>query len=830
MDSWIIAYDGFDPGTQGVREALCAIGNGYFMTRGAPTFASADGVHYPGTYLAGGYNRLESTVAERTIENEDLVNIPNWLPLFICIDDGPWLHAEELDFLEHVQELNMKEGVLYRRLRLSDRNGRVFSWRERRLISMASPHLAALHVQITPENWSGRLTIRSALDASITNRGVERYSKLAGKHHDAIEMREVDGDTIMMRARFVQSHREVVLAARTRIGSEIPSEGVERNIDQSSAEIAKLLSIEVSAGEEVSIEKVVSLYTSRDSAISEPELSALAEVAQAGDFSHLADAHQRAWANLWSVFDVGITASTNDDTDKKLRLQIFHLLQTASPHCIELDVGVPARGWHGEAYRGHIFWDELFIFPFINLRMPMITRALLLYRFRRLPEARRAARRAGYAGAMFPWQSGSSGREETQSLHLNPLSQRWLPDVTHRQRHVNAAIVYNVWQYFQVTEDIEFLVTYGAELILDIVRFWVSLAEFDTTRRRYLIRGVMGPDEFHTAGSNKTPQKAFGIANNAYTNVLVAWCITRAFDVLDLLPESHREKICGSLRITEVNLQHWDQVGRNLFVPFHGDGIISQFEGYEELKELDWTAYANSYGNLQRLDRILEAEGDHANRYKVSKQADALMLFFLFSTEELKEIFDRLGYEFTPAMIGKNIEYYAGRTSHGSTLSLVTHAWILSRWNRRGSWELFKLALNADFCDLQGGTTAEGIHLGAMAGSVDLVQRCYTGIEVRANMLSFNPVLPQELEKLTTTFHYRGHTLDVAVSHDELEVASRTCMALPITIAYRGHVRGMSPGQTYRFRLIRPAQKKPVEPSPGAPLPSAPSPDQEVKT
>ena len=71
---------------------------------------------------------------------------------------------------------------------------------------------------------------------------------------------------------------------------------------------------------------------------------------------------------------------------------IFHLLQTASLHSIGRDVSVPARGWHGEAYRGHIFWDELFVFPFFNLRFSMITRSLLLYRYRRLNAARRAAR------------------------------------------------------------------------------------------------------------------------------------------------------------------------------------------------------------------------------------------------------------------------------------------------------------------------------------------------------------------------------------------------------------------------------------------------------
>src|SRR5690606_33344979 len=101
------------------------------------------------------------------------------------------------------------------------------------------------------------------------------------------------------------------------------------------------------------------------------------------------------------------------------------------------------------------------------LRMPEITRSLLMYRFRRLDEAREAARLAGFKGAMFPWQSGSDGQEETQDLNLNPHSQRWVPDNSYRQRHVGSAIAYNVWQYFQVSNDIEFMQAYGAELILD---------------------------------------------------------------------------------------------------------------------------------------------------------------------------------------------------------------------------------------------------------------------------------------------------------------------------------------------------------------------------
>ena len=198
-----------------------------------------------------------------------------------------------------------------------------------------------------------------------------------------------------------------------------------------------------------------------------------------------------------------------------------------SPHTIEFDIGVPARGWHGEAYRGHIFWDELFIFPFLTLRLPMLTRALLRYRYRRLPEARRAAQAAGYAGAMYPWQSGSNGREETQTLPESAL--RALDSRSpHRQRHINVAIAYNIWQYYQVTEDHEFLSFYGAEMLLEIARFWASIATYNSSIDRYEITGVMGPDEYHTAYPGADPAAAGGIHNNAYTNVMVAWVLERA--------------------------------------------------------------------------------------------------------------------------------------------------------------------------------------------------------------------------------------------------------------------------------------------------------------
>ena len=113
---WTLVYDGYDPERQGLREALCALGNGYFVTRGALSEAKADDANYPGTYVAGLYNRLVSEVAGREVENEDLVNVPNWLPLQFRISDGPWFDMQQPGIEDHRLELDMEHGTLIRSL------------------------------------------------------------------------------------------------------------------------------------------------------------------------------------------------------------------------------------------------------------------------------------------------------------------------------------------------------------------------------------------------------------------------------------------------------------------------------------------------------------------------------------------------------------------------------------------------------------------------------------------------------------------------------------------------------------------------------------------
>ena len=829
MSEWTLAYDGFDPGRQGLREALCTLGNGYFAARGAAEEARADAVHYPGTYLAGCYNRLETTVGGRVVVNEDLVNLPNWLCLGFRLEDGPWFDLSEVEILAYRQELDFRDGVLTRRVRFRDRAGHVATVRSRRLVHMKQPHLAALEMTLLAENWSGTATLRSALDGAVVNSGVPRYRDLNSKHLDVLEKGFTGSDGMYLVAQTGQSRIRVALAAATRLfrpredsepsfedstapeeragteaaqkepkedrnPNEPPSED-ERlaedrrgNVEEPEA-VAQEVTVALEPGRPVTVEKTVALYSSRDRAVAECGHAARMAVAERGRFGELLESHSRAWRSLWRRCDVELP--DRPEEQKILRLHLFHLLQVMSPNTVGLDVGAPARGLHGEAYRGHVFWDELYILFSSMARTPEIARTLLLYRYHRLDAARRAAREEGLDGAMYPWQSGSDGSEETQKLHLNPVSGRWLEDHSHRQRHVNIAIAYNLWRYWRTTGDRDFMDRYGAEMILEIARFWASLAQWNEDAQRYEITGVMGPDEYHERHPNSD---AGGLRNNAYTNVMVAWLLERALDVLALLGEGRRAELSHEIGLGPEDLRRWRDMTRKMTVPFHGEGVISQFEGYDELEEFDWRGYREKYGNIERLDRILEAEGDSTNRYKASKQADVLMLFYLLRTEELRALFRQLGYSLDDDAIRRTVDYYTERTSHGSTLSRVVHAAVTARSDPRTSWRYFREALQSDVADIQGGTTPEGVHLGAMGGLDALVLSRYAGIDTMGETLSLDPCLPEELPGLRLGFQYRGRRLALDLTRARVRISLDDESEAPLDVFVQGVRRTLRPG------------------------------------
>ncbi|MEU6394713.1 glycosyl hydrolase family 65 protein [Streptomyces sp. NPDC046939] len=795
MTDWTWSYEGYAPDDERLRESLCTLGNGYFATRGALPECAADDVHYPGTYVAGCYDRLTSTVAQRRVVNEDMVNFPNWLPLRFRFCDasgaGPWLHPDSARVLDHRQTLRLDSGLLERRTTYEDGQGRRLTLRQLRLVHMADSHVAALRTEFSSDDWTGDLEVESALDGSVRNAGVPRYRDLAGDHLVHGHSGTAAPGLSWLRCRTRASDVRIALAARTTC-----SGATQTDSHHTDVRAVQLLRLPLRPGHTLAVDKIIALHTSRDPAISDPLQAAVDRARAAGSFEDLLETHLTAWDQLWRRAELDVPG----EAGRILRLHLFHVLQTLSPHTADLDVGVPARGLHGEAYRGHVFWDELFVLPYLNLHFPEVSRALLTYRHRRLERACRSAQEAGHTGAMYPWQSGSDGREETQRLHLNPNSGRWLPDNTHLQHHVDSAVAYNIWRYWEATGDAEFLHTKGAEMLLQIARFWAGRSVYDEELRRYRIRGVVGPDEYHDAYPDSDRP---GVDDNAYTNVTAAWVLARALDLLDLLPAPRRQELAERIGFDGGEAELWRDVSHALHVPFHS-GVISQFAGYERLAELDWEAYTRKYDDIRRLDRILEAEGDSVNRYRASKQADVLMLGYLFPPAELAALFGQLGYRLDDTAWQRTVDHYLRRTSHGSTLSGLVHGWVLARDRRTDAWGYAREALIGDIADVQGGTTGEGIHLGAMAGTVDLVQRGLTGLQTRGDALWLDPAPLPELTGSSYGFalRYHGHWgVRLRMLADRLHITVPASDRSPITVELPDRAVTVRPGETCELFL-----------------------------
>jgi len=768
-DSWNITYHTYEPLKERTREALLSVGNGYSGTRGAMEEVDANKINYPGTYIAGLYNRLSTPVAGKEVWNEDFVNAPNWLPITFSINDGAWFDINTCQILSISRTLDFKTGLLSRSLKVRDENGNETLIESKRFTSMADPHLSALQYSVKPLNYNGKITLKSGINGSIINDGVERYKSLSQQHLKAVEQ-GFEGNRQFVLVSTTQSGIQIANAADHSFYLEDKPVSAELHQKISPSAVYGTVSFDLRKEETITLIKKAAIFTSKSDDVTDPLHAAYNTLNNAtAGFDTLLKSSTLEWDAIWAKIDMQVEGDRF--SQKLLRLHLYHLIVSMSPHNSTIDASITARGLHGEAYRGHIFWDELFIMPLYDINLPDVAASMLLYRYRRLEKARQYAKEYGYSGAMFPWQSGSDGREETQVIHLNPLNGQWDTDHSSLQRHVSLAVAFDIWQYFQITDDHAFMKEYGTEMFLEICRFWASKCHWNENRQRYDLTKVMGPDEFHEQYPDASEG---GLNNNAYTNLMVAW----AFGKAALIFESYGTDALSEFKklgFSPDELSKWKEISGKLFLDINPDGIIAQYEGYFDLKELDWDYYRNKYGNIYRMDRILKAEGLTPDEFKVAKQADMLMTFYNLEKSEVDSLIDRLGYTLPADYLQRNLEYYFGRTSHGSTLSRIVHARLASiAGDREMSWKLYSEALASDFVDIQGGTTAEGIHAGVMAGTVLIALSTFAGISFGQDVLALTPSLPDGWESLSFGMSYKGTRFALKITRTQLAVTADT--------------------------------------------------------
>lgn len=759
--TWNLDYFGYTPGIQEYSvESLLTIGNGFMGLRGTIPEMTLSKDHYPATYIAGLYNEETSAVAGQLVENEDFVNAPN--NQYICIqvaETDEWLTLEQATLHYLHRNLNLKTGLFTAHMIIEDAHQHQLKITAYKIVNMAKMNNYSIKYSIKPLNFSGTIMIKTTTDGSVYNFNVARYRNLTAKHFHVTQLHGEKNKTMIE----VQTNQSKINVQQTAsiTGDFFAADTVKNAIGKETIE--QTITFYAEKNNTYTFEKQVQVKAS----ITEANWENPSPLATSFD-TEFAES-KTAWEVLWKKSDIQLTGDLM--SQKLLRMHTYHLFVAASPFSNNvLDVSVTARGLHGEAYRGHIFWDEIFILPFYILHFPETAKQLLMYRYNRLGKAKENARESNYDGAMYPWQSGLDGSEDTQKLHLNPLNGEWGEDHSILQRHVSLAIAYNIWLYWNNSGDDQFIKTYGAEMLLEIANFWRSAATFDERTKRYSIDKVMGPDEFHEGYPNSTES---GLKNNAYTNLMVVWLFEELESILSLLNTQEQAELFNKTEITHENLEKMKDIRQHLSIETNEDGIIAQYEGYFDLKEIDWKQAKETYGNISRMDRILKAEGRSPDDYKVSKQADTLMLFYNLTKEKIEASLKGLGYNLPVDYLEKNLLYYLNRTSHGSTLSRIVHAQLAEEVAfHKLSWELYQEALYSDYQDIQGGTTAEGIHTGVMAATIYVTLTTYAGINIKKKHLTIQPNLPKHWTAMTFTIDHKGIHYQLTVSKNVLQIDS----------------------------------------------------------
>jgi alpha,alpha-trehalase len=264
------------------------------------------------------------------------------LSLTFRIDGGPWFSVDDTELLFYRQIFDLRHATLTRRLRFRDSAGRITTLVQQRFASTHEPHPVAMQTTISAENWSGTIEFRSLIDGTVRNTMVERYRSLSSTHLTESVIDEMPPDAVLLGTHTSQSQISIALAARSTVWLDDAPADAQYVAVREANRGGHDIQVALSEGRSISLEKVATIFTGRDSAISEPASTAQQYLNAAGRYADVHRQHARAWARLWEQCNVGLADSTA--ALRLLRLHLVHLLQTISPHTAELDAGVPARG------------------------------------------------------------------------------------------------------------------------------------------------------------------------------------------------------------------------------------------------------------------------------------------------------------------------------------------------------------------------------------------------------------------------------------------------------------------------------------------------------
>ncbi|KQW84199.1 kojibiose phosphorylase [Brevundimonas sp. Root1279] len=742
---WVLTHRGYSVLTESVVESRFALGNGFLGMRASrsisrgPTWVSWLGhlrwASWPRCYVAGLFD-----VPNTEPPVPALVPVADWSRVRILLDGIPVL-AHEGEILHSARRLDMRRGVLLSGMTQRTPSGVTITGKELRLLSQA-------------DRASGLQLLQFALDRDDVEVQLEASFSFSGLGMEPVR---IEPDLAVWRTEGSGKGVAMAGAANLRLGDETLQ--AERPFG-----LRWTWRWRSVAGRVAELDRMVGVARA-DGPDQDPGPAAEAALGRGRTIGwrDALSSHVAAWGDRWDASGVEIEGDA--DVQRAVRFAAYHLVSTANPEDERVSVG--ARALTGDAYLGHVFWDtEIYLLPFYTAVWPEAARAMLMYRFHTLDAARAKAARVGCKGALYAWESADTGVEATPE-HVVGANGEQIEILCGRlEQHISADIAYAVWGYWRSTEDDDFLLAAGAEILLETARFWASRAEPEADGRRH-IRHVIGPDEYHE-----------DVDDNAFTNVLARWNIARGLEVLDLLDArwpARAAELRTRLGLGDEDLADWrDAVERLVTGLDPATGVYEQFEGFHALEPFDLAAHAD---RTVPIDVIIGRERTQASQ--VIKQADVVALLAL-----LPEAF--------PGATGEaNFRHYEPRCGHGSSLSPAMHALVAARL---GDTDMALRYLHRISHFDADPTTAGGVRIAGLGGIWQAVVMGFGGLDLSGDTPAFNPRLPKEWSGLSYRAKWRGRTFEVAAGGEAVDVT--LLEGAPVSVVIAGVVRALSPGET----------------------------------
>lgn len=753
--AWELICQKYDSLHNREYETLFTCANGYRGLRGALEF-SRNGER--GNFIAGVFDKSTAQVIE-------IVNCQDPLVFNIYIDDEV-VDIDRCSVLEYCRTLDMKHGILYTHIKLMTQGKRIIEIEAERYTSRHNVHRWAAKYNIVPVNFSGTIFIENIIDGTVTN-STSKPSETA-KHFLVTKAYDLEPG-IALHTTTIDKKIEIAE------GSVLTSQSKGQNAFRSrkycywSDKTRELYEINAKEGQPIDIVKLGITYTSRDSNLCLNQLikDQLYDFLKDG-YEFEKDAHKARWDKIWADIDIKIEGDLKAQIG--IRFSLYQLVSSAYDG--DDRVSIAAKALHGEGYKGHVFWDtETFMLPFFIYTMPDIAKKLLMYRYNTLNGAKENARKNGYKGSRFPWESADDGTEVTPrwgfGFHGEPIK-IWTGD---EEFHISFDITFAIYEYYRATGDKQFMKDCGLEIFFDTAKFCQSLVTYNSEKDRYDLNRVIGPDEFHEH-----------VDNNAYTNYLIKWSLRKTLELAAWVKNEDitlYNKLCSRLGINDDDLSEWNTIHEKIFIPREKNGkLIEQFEGYFNLKDIPIKEYDENGMPLWP-----EMNGYELGETQLVKQADVVMLMLMLPEE----------FDFETKK--ENYSYYEKRTMHKSSLSPSMYSIMgLSVGDTHNSYKYFMKAIMTDIENNQG-NTEHGLHAASTGGAWQSAVFGFGGLFIDSDeIVNLNPWIPENWTLMSFSIRWRGCKICVITRQDSVEIVSDNNMNLKIY--GKGHT--VSKGISYR--------------------------------